>query len=99
MELRGTGVKIQALCPGFTYTGFHDQPEYAAFDRTVIPKALWSSADKVAAESLSALGRRQVICIPGFNNRLLVALSRSSLTAPLLRAAASSVTRSIRVNK
>ena len=40
-ELRGTGVKLQALCPGFTYTEFHDTPEYTGFNRRKIPRILW----------------------------------------------------------
>jgi len=81
-ELRGTGVRVQALCPGFTSnTDFYDMPEYEAFDRSQIPKALWMPAEEVVAKSLKALRRSQVVYIPGFKNRLLVALARM-LTLP-----------------
>ena len=77
-ELRGTGVKVQALCPGFTHTGFHDTPEHKGFHRSGIPKALWMSAEDVAAQSLNALGRRQVIFVPSFKNRLLAVAARNA---------------------
>ena len=77
-ELRGTGVKVQALCPGFTHTGFHDTPEHKGFHRSGIPDALWMSAEEVAAQSLNALGRRQVIFVPGFKNRLLAVAARNA---------------------
>ncbi|GAB4531246.1 MAG: SDR family oxidoreductase [Anaerolineae bacterium] len=76
-ELKGTRVKVQALCPGFTRTGFHDTPEHGGFHRSRIPAALWMSAEEVAAQSLRALGRPQVIFVPGFKNRLLAALARN----------------------
>ena len=41
------------------------------------------SADAVVAESLTALKRGRVVCVPGFTNRLLVVLGRLGLT-PLL---------------
>lgn len=85
-ELVGTGVKVQALCPGFTYTEFHDSSEYEGFDRSQIPKMLWISAEEVVTSSLKALERSQVIYIPGFKNRLLVAVARNSITSPLLLA-------------
>lgn len=72
-ELAGTGVRAQALCPGFTHTEFHDTPEYKDFDRSVVPKFLWMSADAVVATSLRALERNRVVCIPGFWNRVMVA--------------------------
>jgi short-subunit dehydrogenase len=77
-ELRGTGVKIQALCPGFTHTGFHDTPEHKGFHRSKIPEGLWMSADEVAGQSLGALGGHQVIFIPGFKNRLVAAVARNT---------------------
>lgn len=86
-ELGGTNVRVQALCPNFTYTEFHDSPEYTGFKRTSVPRIFWSSADEVVHASLAALRRGQVICIPGWPNRLMVAILRfRSLAAPLARA-------------
>jgi short-subunit dehydrogenase/N-acetylglutamate synthase-like GNAT family acetyltransferase len=76
IELGGTGVRVQALCPGFTYTEFHDTPEYGEHARSRIPKPFWMSAEEVVAQSLSALNRSQVIFVPGFMNRLLAAMIR-----------------------
>jgi short-subunit dehydrogenase len=76
-ELKGTGVRIQALCPGFTHTGFHDTPEYGGSGRPHIPELLWMSAQEVAAQSLNALSQDRVIFIPGLKNRLLAVLARN----------------------
>ncbi|MCP4544285.1 MAG: SDR family oxidoreductase [Chloroflexi bacterium] len=79
-ELAGVNVRVQALCPGFTYTGFHDTPELIDdFDRARIPRMLWMSADRVVTGSLKALERGNVIFIPGIRNRLLTAVSRSRI--------------------
>ncbi len=74
IELAGTGVQVQALCPGFTYTEFHDTPEYKGYDRSRIPKLLWMSAEEVVESSLRALKHGKVIHIPGWQNRFLAAL-------------------------
>ncbi|NQT14129.1 MAG: SDR family oxidoreductase [Planctomycetes bacterium] len=92
-ELRGTGVHVQALCPGYTYTGFHDTEEFRDFDRSQIPKALWMSAERVVAASLKALDRKRRLCIPGVNNRLLAILLRSRLFRPILRTLAGRASR------
>src|SRR6266702_2793253 len=85
-ELMGTGVRVQALCPGFTHTEFHDQPVYEPYHlKDKNPKALWMSADEVVEQSLKALKQGRVICIPGFKNRVLVALARSPLKPLLLK--------------
>jgi short-subunit dehydrogenase len=83
-ELHGTGIKIQALCPGFTHTEFHDTPEHQDSGRPEIPESMWMSAAEVAEQSLSALNRNQVIFIPGFKNRLSAVVARS-LPTSLLR--------------
>lgn len=84
-ELEDTGVQVQALCPGFVPTEFLDHPEYEALQaKDKIPGWLWMSAEAVVEESLQSLKCGQVICIPGFKNRLIVALARSGWASPLL---------------
>lgn len=64
-------VIVQALCPGFTYTGFHD---VLGVDRTQVPRPLWMPAGFVVAESLRALESGRLFVIPGWKYRLFVAL-------------------------
>jgi short-subunit dehydrogenase len=75
-ELRGVGssVKVQALCPGFTVTEFHDT---LGVDRTQIPGWLWMSADSVVDASLRGLEKNQVVVVPGWQYRFAVGLLRA----------------------
>jgi len=82
-ELRGTGVQVQALCPGFTYTEFHDTQLLDNFDRKSVPGFMWMPADRVVRKSLAARKSRRVIVIPGFLNRFFKGLLTSSLLKPL----------------
>jgi uncharacterized protein len=70
LELHGMGspIKLQALCPGFTYSEFHD---VIKMDRGRVPKALWLSAELVVDASLDGLDRGQLIVIPGWRYRTL----------------------------
>ena len=73
-ELAGSGVRVQALCPGFTRSEFHQRMELDVGD---IPSWLWMSADRVVDASLACLARgRPVVCVPGLRYKLLVALLR-----------------------
>jgi len=74
MELRSVGspIKVQALCPGFTYTEFHD---VIKMDRGRIPKFLWLPAELVVDASLDGLDRGQLIVIPGLRYRVLKAIT------------------------
>ena len=67
-ELVGTGIEVQALCPGFTRTEFHDPMADNGFDRTRVPEQMWMAADTVVAASLAALGSEQVLVVPGEDN-------------------------------
>lgn len=87
MELQDTGVRVQALCPGFTYTEFHDVREVAQnFKRSEIPRFFWQNADEVVRASLAALGSERVIVIPGWRNHLLKFMSQNRLILSLLLA-------------
>jgi hypothetical protein len=75
-ELRGTGVQMQALCPGFTRTEFQQR---AGIDTSDLPSFAWMSAEAVVDASLTGLGRGDVVLVPGFGNRLLATVA---VTAP-----------------
>jgi len=71
-ELRGTGVAVTAVLPGFTRSEFHDRADMGRS----IPRLLWMTSDAIAEAALAAVSRGQAVCIPGFGYRLLVGLSR-----------------------
>ena len=81
-ELAPHGVLVQALCPGYTRTEFHDTPEYAHWKRESVPRVLWSSPDEVASRSWKHLGKGEV-CVPGRLNRLVVAVGRNDMVSRL----------------
>lgn len=82
-ELAHTSVRVQALCPGFTLSEFHDLPD-AKMDRRQIPRWMWMSSDRVVKISLDAIGSRRVLCVPGLVNRCLSWVLRSQILTPLL---------------
>jgi hypothetical protein len=92
-DILDSGVKVQALCPGFTYSEFHDTPEYTGFQRRQLPRFLWLTAETVVAESLRSLERGKVICIPGRRYRLFVWMASSPVIAPLFRGVARRILR------
>ncbi len=75
LELRtaGSPVRVQALCPGFTVTGFHEAME---MDVKAIPAWMWLRADAVVAASLRGLARGQAVVVPGAFYKLIVALEK-----------------------
>ncbi|MDG2046673.1 MAG: SDR family NAD(P)-dependent oxidoreductase [Halioglobus sp.] len=67
-ELAGSGIEVQALCPGFTHTEFHNSMLVDGFDHTQIPDQMWMNAEAVVAASLAAMGNGQVLVVPGEYN-------------------------------
>jgi len=83
-ELEGSGVYVQALCPGFTRTEFHQR---AALSMGHVPAALWLTADRVVAESLAAMRRGSpTVVVPDWKYRAIVALLRHAPASLLRRA-------------
>lgn len=71
LEVNDKNIRVQALCPGFTRTEFHEVGDFTNFDKTTIPDSLWMSSDEVVSLSLHALEKnKNVIFIPGLKNRL-----------------------------
>lgn len=85
LELRGAGspVRVQALCPGFTVTGFHDT---MGMSHEGIPAWLWMRAEDVVEESLRGLERGKLLVVPGAIYKMVVALEK--LAPRWLRSAA-----------
>lgn len=74
LELDGTGVQVQALCPGFTHTEFHER---AGMDKTTIPQWLWLDGQRVIDESIAQLQRNgPVVCVPSKRFGFIVTLIR-----------------------
>ena len=91
MELAsmGSAVKVQALCPGFTVSEFHD---VAQIDRQTIPDWLWMKADDVVDASLAGLAEGRLFVVPGTIYQFVVMLEtwlprglRQALTIRLAR--------------
>jgi uncharacterized protein len=74
LELKSvhSNVTVQALCPGFTYSEFHDT--MGADRRSMASSALWMTADQVVEASLDGLRRRKLFVIPGWRYRLFTAI-------------------------
>ncbi|EHR53750.1 short-chain dehydrogenase of unknown substrate specificity [Saccharomonospora marina XMU15] len=70
--LRGSGVRVLALCPGFTHTEFHDR---AGLEKSG-PAAFWLSAERVVDEALADLRRGKVISVPSRRYKLVAAIGR-----------------------
>ncbi|MGH8147229.1 MAG: SDR family NAD(P)-dependent oxidoreductase [Rhodanobacteraceae bacterium] len=68
LENRSHGVHVCALCPGFTYSEFHDVSQARELV-SKLPGWMWSDAADVVRTGLVAVERGRVVCIPGRMNR------------------------------
>ena len=68
-ELRGTNVKISALCPGFTRTEFHER---GRMKMKGLPEFMWLDSDQLVARSWSDAQNGKAVSIPGWQYKLLV---------------------------
>ncbi len=85
LELKGTGVNVSALCPGFTHTEFHAAAGMQEFkDR--LPGPLWYDADVVVREGLAGVERGRPLVISGRLYRWVDPLLQSVWTRPILKA-------------
>lgn len=69
VELRGTGVQVTALCPGWVRTEFHQR---ARINVSAIPSWMWIDIDRLVAACLRDARRGRVISIPTKRYRVLM---------------------------
>ena len=84
LELDGSGVQVQVLCPGFFYSEFHETSDYKGIGRSNLLKLISGAAEPIVTQSLKALRRGQVICIPGWYNKLFSIFGRNHLFLPIV---------------
>jgi hypothetical protein len=73
-ELKGSGVQVQALCPGLTRTEFLEVA--GTHDGLAVTRTPMLTAEEVVETSLGALDRGQLRVITGLTNRLGVFAQR-----------------------
>ena len=67
-------VTVQALCPGYTLSEFHD---LTGADRSAIPMGFWLTPDGVVDASLKAFAQRKLFVIPNWRYQLLMGFVRA----------------------
>ena len=74
LENAAEGVHVSALCPGFTYSEFHDVNGSRAMVSAATPSWMWLGADEVAAAGYEAVEANRPVCVPGAPNKTIAAL-------------------------
>lgn len=77
----GSPVRVQALCPGYTLTEFHDR---SGIGRGHVPAGWWMSAEDVVDASLRGLARGKLFVVPGRRYKVFVFLLKA-LPGPVVR--------------
>jgi short-subunit dehydrogenase len=86
-ELAGTEVKVQAVCPGLTRTGFMHTEYYKEFDYSAVPEMFWMDPEEVVDISWRRLTHRyKPVIIPGRMNRMFLNMLQFPILGNLLRA-------------
>lgn len=75
LENADQGVHVTTLCPGFTWSEFHD----VAGNRDIMnrmPRWIWLQADAVARAGIDAVERGKVLAVPGFLYKVICLLAK-----------------------
>jgi len=76
LETAAHGVHVSALCPGFTFSEFHDVAGTRAQITQSTPPWMWLGADEVAAAGYEAVEANRAICVPGAPNKAIAAAAK-----------------------
>ncbi|MCX7514970.1 SDR family NAD(P)-dependent oxidoreductase [Frateuria hangzhouensis] len=75
LENRHLGVHVCALCPGFTWSEFHDVTGTRALVGK-LPRFMWQDARTVVREGIEAVDRGEAVHVAGRVNRAIKALAK-----------------------
>lgn len=75
LETASKGVNVTVLCPGFTYTEFHDVNGMRA-SISKLPKFIWLSAEQVAKMGVDAVESGKHRLVTGRANKLIALLGK-----------------------
>jgi len=75
LENRHLGVHVCALCPGFTWSEFHDVTGTRALVGK-LPRFMWQDAQTVVREGIEATERGEAVHVTGRVNRAIKALAK-----------------------
>lgn len=64
VTLKGSGVNVCALCPGYTHTDFHETAGLQDM-KSAMPRWLWYDADVVVREGLQAVEKGKPVYLSG----------------------------------
>jgi hypothetical protein len=64
------GIKVQALCPGYSDTNWGKE-YFSKRLKDGLSKSKGTSPDKVVDASLKALKKNKWVCIPGMSNKMM----------------------------
>lgn len=74
LENRAAGVHVCALCPGFTFSEFHDVTGTRE-KMNAMPRFMWLTADEVARQGIAAVERGEVTRVTGRINQAIKAIT------------------------
>ncbi|MBU3915373.1 SDR family oxidoreductase [bacterium] len=75
LETEGTGVNVTAICPGFTYSEFHDVTGMReAVSKK--PSIMWMDAETVARQGYEAVMEGKHLLVNGRTNRFIALLAK-----------------------
>src|SRR6478736_2535348 len=67
------GIRVTAVCPGFTHTEFHDR---MGMDKAVAPRWMWLEPRQVVSESLADNAKGKAVSIPSRRYKVLTSVAR-----------------------
>jgi short-subunit dehydrogenase len=75
LENRGSGVNVSALCPGLTWSEFHDvNGSREQMNQT--PRWVWMTSEAVADAGWAAVEANRCICLPGAPNKAMSVIAK-----------------------